>query len=200
MSQLQVKSNRLGITLFGSLQITSDKKPIRGIASDKVRGLLVFLAIEADRPHRRDFLAEMFWPNKPRGVARNNLKQAISNLRKVLGDREATPPFLIISRDEIQFNLESPHRFDVNEFSELLEACANHSHQEGDGCEDCEELLKQASELYRGEFLAQFTLPDSQAFEEWALIYREVFQQRAARTYRELISHFEEQNEFQEAR
>ena len=200
MSQAQVKPNRLDISLFGSLQIASNNKPINGIASDKVRGLLVFLAVEADRPHRRDFLAEMFWPNRSRGVARNNLKQAIANLRKVLGDRETTTPFLFISRDEIQFNLGSSHRFDVNEFSELLDACANHSHQEGGGCEDCEELLKQAGELYQGEFLAQFTLPDSQAFEEWALINREVFQQRAARAYRELISLFEEQNELKEAR
>ncbi|MCK5646644.1 MAG: winged helix-turn-helix domain-containing protein, partial [Anaerolineales bacterium] len=200
MDQAQVTSNELGITLFGSLQIASDNKPICGIASDKVRGLLVFLAIEADRPHRRDFLAEMFWPNKPRGVARNNLKQAIANLRKVLGDRETTPPFLIISRDEIQFNLESPHRFDVIEFSELLDTCANHRHQEGDGCKDCEELMKQASELYQGEFLAEFSLPDSQAFEEWALINRELFQQRAARAYRELISLFEEQNALKDAR
>jgi DNA-binding SARP family transcriptional activator len=200
MSQAQVAPNELSLTIFGSLQIASDNKPIRGIASDKVRGLLVFLAVEADRPHRRDFLAEMFWPNKPRGVARNNLKQAIANLRKVLGDREATTPFLLISGDEIQFNLEGSQRIDVNELSELFDACANHSHQEGGGCEDCEELLKQAGELYQGEFLAEFSLPDSQVFEEWALINREVFQQRAARAYRELISLFEEQNEFMEAR
>jgi DNA-binding SARP family transcriptional activator len=94
MSQEQVKPNKLGITLFGSLQIASDDNPIRGIASDKIRGLLVFLAVEADHPHRRTVLAEMFWPNRPGGVARKNLKQAIANLRKVLGDRETTTPFL----------------------------------------------------------------------------------------------------------
>ena len=200
MSQAHGTPKGLGITLFGSLQIAFDNKPISGIASDKVRGLLVLLAVEADRPHRRDSLAEMFWPNRQNGVARNNLKQAIANLRKVLGDRETTSPYLLISRDEIQFNLESSQRIDVNEFSELLDACANHSHQEGGGCEDCDELLKQASELYQGEFLAEFSLPDSQAFEEWALINRELFQQRAARAFRELISLFEEQNELKEAR
>jgi len=200
LDQGQVKPSTVGITLFGSLQIASDDKPIRGIASDKIRGLLVFLAVEADQPHHRNVLAEMFWPNKPNGVARNNLKQAIANLRKVLGDRETSTPFLLISRDEIQFNLESSQRIDVNEFSELLDACANHSHQEGGGCEDCEALLKQASELYQGEFLAEFSLPDSQAFEEWALINRELFQQRVARAYRELIAFFEEKNELKEAR
>jgi len=200
MGQAQGTPATLGITLFGSLQITFDDKPIGGIAADKVRGLLVFLAVEADRPHRRDFLAEMFWPNRPRGAARKNLKQAIANLRKVLGDRETTTPFLLISRDEIQFNLESPHRIDVNEFSELLDACANHSHQKGGGFEACQDLMKQASELYQGEFLAEFSLPDGQSFEEWVLINREVFQQRAARAYQELISLFEEQNELKEAR
>ncbi|MES0344099.1 MAG: BTAD domain-containing putative transcriptional regulator [Anaerolineales bacterium] len=200
MSQAQVAPNGLCITLFGSLQIAFDNKPISGIASDKVRGLMVLLAVEADRPHRRDFLAEMFWPNKPNGVARNNLKQAIANLRKALGDRETTTPFLLISRDEIQFNLESAHRVDVNEFAELLDTCANHSHQEGGGCKSCEDLLTQASEMYQGRFLAEFALPDCQAFEEWALINREVLQQRMVRAYRELISLFEEQNELKEAR
>jgi DNA-binding SARP family transcriptional activator len=200
MDQAKGSPATLGITLFGSLQIAFDDKPIRGIAADKIRGLLIFLAVEADQPHRRNVLAEMFWPNRQNGVARKNLKQAIANLRKVLGDRETTTPFLLISRDEIQFNLESSHRVDVNEFCELLDASANHGHQEGDGCEDCEELLKQASELYQGEFLAEFSLPDSQVFEEWALINRELFQQRAARAYRELIAFFEEENELKEAR
>ena len=200
MGQAQVTSNELGITLFGSLQIASDNKPISGIASDKVRGLLVFLAVEADRPHRRDFLAEMFWPRRPRGVARNNLKQAIANLRKVLGDRETTTPYLLISRDEIQFNLESAHWVDVNEFSELIDACAHHRHPEGSDCEACRDLLKQASELWQGTFLAEFSLPNCQAFEEWALINREVLQQRMARAYRELILLFEYQNNFKEAR
>ena len=39
--------------------------------------------------------------------------------------------------------------------------------------------LAQAVELYRGDFLAGFALPDSAAFEEWALIRREQLHQQA---------------------
>jgi len=133
LDQGQGTPTTLGITLFGSLQIASDDKPISGIASDKIRGLLIFLAVEADQPHRRNVLAEMFWPNKPRGVARNNLKQAIANLRKVLGDRETTTPFLLISGDESQFKLQPPPPVEGNECRHLLEVCPNHNHPEGGG-------------------------------------------------------------------
>ena len=70
----------LEVSLLGPLEITVDGKPIE-VVSNYVRALLCFLVIEKHRPHRREALAEMFWPEKPEGVARNSLKQALSNLR-----------------------------------------------------------------------------------------------------------------------
>ena len=55
---------RLSLTLLGAFQITLDGEPVTGFESDKVQALLVYLALEADRPHRRDTLAEMFWPDR----------------------------------------------------------------------------------------------------------------------------------------
>jgi len=107
---------RLSLTLLGAFQATLDGEPVTGFESDKVRALLAYLALETDRPHRRDELAEMFWPDRPPGVARNNLKQALANLRKVIGDREAAPPFLWVSRAELQFNPDGAHWLDVDHF------------------------------------------------------------------------------------
>ncbi len=47
---------RLSLSLLGSFQATLDGRPITGFESDRVRGLLAYLAVEADRPHRRDDL------------------------------------------------------------------------------------------------------------------------------------------------
>ena len=160
----------LGITLLGALNILLDGESVKGLDSDKTRALLVYLALEADQPQRRDFLAEMFWPEKPEGSGRDSLKQALSNLRKVLREHNAKTPFLLISREEIQFNSGSHFWVDVNEFRELLEHVNNHDHPDLEACQACAHWLQQAAGLYRGDFLEQFSLRDSSIFEEWILI------------------------------
>ena len=59
------------------------------------------------RPHRRESLAGLLWPDYPERSARTNLSNALSNLRTALGDREANVPFFHVSRETIQFNVQS---------------------------------------------------------------------------------------------
>ena len=87
-----------------------------------MRALLAYLVVEAAQPHRREALAELFWPERPEGVARDNLRQALSNLRTAIGDRKATPPFLWITHEEVQFNPHSAHWLDVAALAGLLSA------------------------------------------------------------------------------
>jgi hypothetical protein len=90
--------------------------------------LLAYLAVEADQPHSRDKLADLLWSEWPDRDARNNLHYALSNLRHAIGDRAqfkdraATPPFLHISRQTIQFNETSDSWIDVTALTTLLEA------------------------------------------------------------------------------
>ena len=95
---------RLSVALFGPPLVTRAGRPLAGFESNKVWALLVYLIVEADRPHQRDALAGLLWPDQPDPVARHNLRQALANLRQVLGDAQATPPFLLITRGTIQFN------------------------------------------------------------------------------------------------
>src|SRR5439155_22434432 len=68
---------------------------------------------------------------------------------------------------------------DVTYFLAALNACDTHAHRNWRTCATCPERLRQAMALYRGDFLAQFFLHDSQPFEEWALLQREHLRQRA---------------------
>src|SRR3954463_10870663 len=97
--------SRLSLSLLGRLQITLNRQPVGGFAYNKARALLVYLAIEADRPHHRDALVGLLWPELPDTAARTNLRQALANLRETIGDATSTPPFLLITRDTIQLNL-----------------------------------------------------------------------------------------------
>ena len=111
---------RLSLSLLGSLQVTLDGQPITGIKSAKVRALLAFLAVEADRPHRREVLAGLLWPDMPDGPARSNLRDVLANLRTSIGDRDAAPRYLVITRATIQFNTASDHWLDVAAFESLV--------------------------------------------------------------------------------
>lgn len=119
---------RLSLSLLGRWQATLDGEPITAFESDKVRALLAYLAVESDRPHRRETLAALFWPERPERNARQNLSQALFNLRQGIRDRKANPPVLLITQQTIQFNRAADFRLDVAAFEERVTASQKHQH------------------------------------------------------------------------
>ena len=105
---------QLEITTLGGQAIKREGEPVTAFESDKVRALLVYLAVESERPHRRERLAGLLWPDYPERSARREPARRLANLRSAIGDREATPPFLNISRQTIQFNTASDAWVDVD--------------------------------------------------------------------------------------
>ena len=99
--------SRLEIRLLGPFEVRLDGKLITDFESVKVQALLAALAAEASRAHRRDFLAGLLWPDWPQKSAMSYLRHALAHLRSIIGDREASVPFLNISRQTIQLDLES---------------------------------------------------------------------------------------------
>ena len=112
---------RLSIRTLGPLHVILDGNYAMGFDSDKVRELLVYLAVESDRPHTREKLAGLLWPDYAEQSARTNLRSALANLRQVIGDQEATPPYPLVSRQTIQFNQAIDYRIDTTEFKNLVE-------------------------------------------------------------------------------
>ena len=149
---------RLSLSLLGSFRVDLDGQPATEFESDKVRALLAYLAVESDRPHRRETLAGLLWPERPESNARQNLSQTLFKLRRAIRDREAAPPFLLISASAIQFNPESDHRTDVRAFSEPISACENHRHARLEVCDSCMDRLRRALAAYNGGFLEGFSL------------------------------------------
>src|SRR5512137_122744 len=113
----------LSLGMLGSLQVSVADTPVTTLESNKVCALLAYLAVEADHPHRRETLVGLLWPDCPEKEARHNLRQALFNLRLAIGDHSARPPYLLITRDAIQFNRESDYSLDLAEFSTHFYAC-----------------------------------------------------------------------------
>ncbi len=182
---------QLEIRLFGPFQVLRNGEQLTGFDSDKVRALLAYLAVEADRPIRREKLAGLLWPDFSDSSARTNLRQVLANLRRVLQDQETEPPYLLPTRQAIQFNTSSDYTLDVQTFNTLVA---------GDqGRAPAVEDLEQAVALYQDEFLQGFSLPDAALFEEWALVTRESLQRQTLRAMHHLAGYFEEQSAHEQA-
>ena len=156
---------KLILRLFGPFQVLRGETPLEGFDSDKVRALLAYLAVQSDRPHRREKLAGLLWPEYPETAARTSLRRALANLRDVIHDRKASPPYLIITRQTIQFNTAGDHQLDLADFLRLVN---------GDP-----DQVEQALDRYRGEFLEGFSVPDSSPFEDWLIVTREALRLQA---------------------
>ena len=128
---------RLSLSLLGSVQIALDEQPVSDFTYQKARALVAYLAVEADRAHQRDALAGLLWPDQPDQSARTNLRQALAKLREAIRDADASAPFLLITRDTVQFNLESDFELDLAAFTATLTECQSHSHRGLDRCHAC---------------------------------------------------------------
>jgi DNA-binding SARP family transcriptional activator/predicted ATPase len=176
----------LSLSCLGSFQVTLEGQPVTDFKSNKVRALLAYLAVEADRPHRREVLAGLLWPDWPDRDALSNLRYTLSDLRRVIGDRTAEPPFLLVSRDTLQFNATSDHWLDVAAFSDST------TQKDLPG-------LEEAIILYQGSFLEGFSLGDSAPFEEWTLFVRERLARRMSSALHHLAAACEQGGEYKRA-
>jgi predicted ATPase/DNA-binding SARP family transcriptional activator len=188
----------LSAHFLGQFQVRLDGVPVQSWRYDKVRALFAFLLLEADRPHSRDKLAALLWPDSSDAAARKSLRQALIYLRAAIGDETAQPPFLLITRESLQFNLTSQYEVDTAVFLTHLSTCARHNHQSVSGCDACTARLAQAAALYQGDFLAGFSIAASLPFEEWLLATRERLRLYAIDALG-LLAHAYSQNRNQEA-
>lgn len=124
-------------------------KPLK-LETRTIEALLVYLAYH-ERPISRDLLAELLWPERTQTQAQANLRLALHRLRRQLD------PFLFVTRQSVGLNPQAAIALDARRFETLL----------------TNGQLEQATSLYHGDFLADFYLKESPAFEQWALLERE---------------------------
>jgi DNA-binding SARP family transcriptional activator len=164
----------LSIRLLGSMRVTLDDEPVTRFETEKARVLLAYLAVEADRPQRRDLLAEMLWPERPAGAANANLRHTLTGLRRAIddisaarsADRETSPPFLLATRQTIQLNSASDIWVDVHAFTGLLQPTHPPSQPDFPS-------LEEAVSLCRGAFCEDLSASGCAALQEWLLLTRQ---------------------------
>ncbi len=152
--------SRLTFYLLGSPRIELDGAALH-IVRRRAMAVAVYLAM-AERPQSREQLMATFWPDRSPSDARADLRRMLHVLRRSFGDG-----WLVIDADLVGFGPHNDLWLDVDEFRNLLDACTQHGHPSDQVCDDCLPLLAHAADLYRDDFLAGFSLPDSPAFDVW---------------------------------
>jgi hypothetical protein len=151
------------LKLLGGAVIQTGDTPLGGPAAHRHRLALLALLAVSGRPMSRDKLVAFLWPERDTEHARNLLKTAVHELRKLLaenvilsiGDQLSIDPALLSC--------------DVTEF---------------EGAVAAKDYVRAAS-LYRGPFLDGFFLKDASEFEHWVDAKRK----RLADTYARVIEH-----------
>jgi diguanylate cyclase (GGDEF)-like protein len=191
---------RLSIYLLGPFQVRLKEQFVtNSLRTEKERLLLAYLAMERQRSHTRESLAELLWPERAEGVGRTNLRQALLGVRRTIGDRVATSPFLQLSEGAIQFNPPYPYWIDTGAFLACFQSVQVHPHQSLETCETCMGHYQEAVALYRGDFLADFMPTGNPPLMEWVVFHREQFFRYLLTALQNLTAFYQAKSDFETA-
>ena len=132
------------LRILGPLEVEAPTGPV-ALGGQRQRALLAALLLDAGHVVPTDRLVEELWGEEPPRTATTSLQNAISRLRRALGEEliETRAPGYILRVD--------PEWIDATRFERLLRAAR------GAAARERRELLEQALALWRGPALAEFT-------------------------------------------
>ena len=139
-------SPRFGLLLLGGFELTRPDGVV-DLPSKKLAGLLAYLACTAPRPQSREKLSALLWGSHFDTQAKQNLRQALFRLRKVLGAEALESDGEVVSLNTTAVSC------DVSRFEALVR----------DGSRDA---LRAAADLYRGRLIDDVTIGE-EGWNEW---------------------------------
>ncbi|GAB4440533.1 MAG: BTAD domain-containing putative transcriptional regulator [Chloroflexi bacterium OHK40] len=177
--------------LFGAPQLERDGTALP-LRRGKGLALLAYLATTA-RPHSREALIALLWPEFPEVNGRNNLRRELSQLRALLGE-----DLLVADRRQVAWCASPAHWVDVAAFS--AQVAAARSRMQGELLDpQGASALSSAVQLAPAEFLEGVHLADSPTFEEWLFFQREELRQQLGWALEALVGWHDERGELSAA-
>lgn len=181
----------LAIYCLGGLQLSLGGTAVTGFASRKADALLVYLACNP-QPHPRETIATLLWPDNDQSRALANLSVILTSLRKQLED------YILADRHTVAFNSEMNLWLDVAAFEEAIEQ-AQPRQAAGKITRTMAAQLQTAVKLYKGDFLAGFTIRGAPEFEAWALLEQERLRQMMIDALASLITFHQQRGQFSDS-
>lgn len=156
----------LFIYVLGPPRLELDSGPVE-MPRRKATALLAYLAVSG-ASQRRETLASFFWPDSDQKRAYAYLRNALWEINRTLGEG-----WLLADRQSVGIDPAAAITLDLHDFHNLLAQGLSFERSDNEDCQACAAALEAAAQLYRGEFLAGFGLPDSPAFDDWQFFQTE---------------------------
>jgi class 3 adenylate cyclase/DNA-binding SARP family transcriptional activator len=145
-------SPKFGLSLLGGFELTGPDGVV-DLPSKKLAGLLAYLACTAPQPQPRERLSALLWGSHFDAQAKQNLRQALFRLRKVLGEDALESDGEVVSLNAAAVLC------DVSRFEALVR-------------EGSRDALSAATDLYRGRLIDDVTVSE-ESWNEWVTGERE---------------------------
>jgi ABC-type oligopeptide transport system substrate-binding subunit/DNA-binding SARP family transcriptional activator len=169
----------LRVTLFGTPGFVGGD---RTLTVDRVQNRALLYRLAANlQPVARSELAFLFWPNEPDARAQRLLTKLISQVRSSLPGQD----LLLTTKDTVLLD-ERHVSSDCADFASLCSSKDN-------------DRLTLAIDLYRGPFLAGFSLPNLAEYEAWAVAERSRYEQMCLGALRTQLGNAMNQEEWRHA-
>lgn len=173
----------LEISLLSEVALRLQGQPLTHFRSQKELALLVYLA-HTGRPHSREALADLLWDARSTQQSLSNLRTVLTRLRKQVGDN------LVVTRKTVAVKPAVHQQTDSVRLQTMLGSVG------ADSSPTAVNLAAQALDLYRGEFMAGFYLPEAPRFNDWLESERENVRQIVMGAYRQVAALRQEQGAF----
>lgn len=139
------------LRLLGGFDVSHQAARPTAELTRKTQAALAYLALAAGRPVRRDSLADLLWRSHGEERARNNVRQSLSAIRRILGP--AAPALAQVGRDSVMLDHDAVE----------VDALAFERRARTDNLD----RLRSAVDLYRGDLLTGFDGVPAAGFQRW---------------------------------
>ncbi|MBK8985411.1 MAG: hypothetical protein IPM39_04910 [Chloroflexi bacterium] len=174
--------DQLQISLFGKFCARCGEQALDGLDACKVQELLCYLLLHADRPHHRESLASLLWPEQPSAQSKSYLRRTLWQLQSAFSGYDDLNTIVQIESDWIQIGLTAVLRLDVALFEQAFVCTQGKAGAELD--ETAVRTLAEAVQLHRGDLLEGW-------YQDWCLFERERYQQMLLMMLDKLMEHGE---------
>lgn len=169
---------QLNLALLGTPEFRRNGHPVN-FPTRKALALLIYLAVER-RAVPRERITALLWPESNSELGRASLRKALTYLRQAL-DPNNSEAYLHAERDSLHLDPNSSIEADVWALQEAAQATRQPPLSSPSAMASLPsaqvrrlvEPLQRAVALYRGDFLAGFSLSDAPEFDDWASLQRE---------------------------
>ncbi|MCI0710076.1 MAG: NB-ARC domain-containing protein [Chloroflexi bacterium] len=181
----------LRVYLLGGPRIEFKEDQIK-IARRKAIALVAFLAMTR-QPQERSIVADLLWPELDYDHARSALRSTLYALTTDIPVAwlDAERLTLALNQDEVWV--------DVSEFLDLVAYRCPEQHPGEQICDKCLEFHLRAADLYGGDFLGHFSLPDNNEFYDWLLGEQEWLRREYSGIQRRLSQYYAEHSQVEAA-